>query len=462
MGKETAVICDTPNKFARAPQIELYDHSAIFHGYQEFVLTKDAVRALPEDPSLQRKQKLLASYFCPRYLERRVVLDLGANAGFFCFWALQQGAEQAVAVDIDESYLQMVRDAKSRLEFHQLDIVNTNVADWKHPADVVLATALVHWVYSCTALFGSLDSVIERLARLTNYMLIVEWIEPEDSAIAFFHHIDWNQKTINAPYTLAAFERALADHFERYHIVGDILPTRRLYVAFRTEHEINLSGPLPLLRPKESVISSCLLAQHDGVEYWSRVYENGDAILKQATLDLAAREAFFLSQFKSDYFPRLLAVRSEETYSLVTLEKIDGLPLSKAAENILTSPSGFYAFIQHCLCILSELQGKGIVHRDIRPENILVRDDKPVLIDFGWAVSHERRYATPKFLGGAERPLDGSFCDLYSMGKVLKQLNSQHYPEFDLVLNLMAEEDPLFRITEVGMLEELLRVIVSQ
>ena len=36
---------------------------------------------------------------------------------------------------------------------------------------MVLALALVHWVYSCTADFGSLGAVVEWLSRLTRYAL---------------------------------------------------------------------------------------------------------------------------------------------------------------------------------------------------------------------------------------------------------------------------------------------------
>lgn len=461
MSQEKVVLCDTPNKFARSPQIELYEHSAVFHGYQEFVLTRDTISVLPGDSNLQAKQTLIAPYFEPRYLVKRTVLDLGANAGFFCFWALQKGAQKAIAVDIDDAYLQMVRDAKTRLEFHDLDIVKANVADQKNPADIVLATALVHWIYSCTALFGSLDAVVERLARLTNYMLIVEWIDPEDPAIGFFHHTDWNKDVASAPYDRSVFEIALADHFKRYCQLGDISSTRRLYAAFNTEHEIDLSSPLPLIMPEKALIYSKLLTKNDGVEYWSRVYDGGDVIRKQATLDLAAREALFLSQLESDYFPKVLAVESDGRYSSLTLEKIDGLPISKVAEKILATPSSFYAFIQHCLRLLGELVDKGITHRDIRPENILFRNCKPVLIDFGWAVSDARPYFTPKFLGDLERPRDGSFCDVYSMGKVLKDLNGGRYPEFNLILDLMVEEDASLRVNDLYMLEDLLRVIVT-
>jgi hypothetical protein len=151
---------------------------------------------------------------------------------------LQKRAEKAIAVDIDDAYLQMVPEVKTHLEFHDLDIVKANVANQNDPADIVLAAALVHWIYSCTALFGCLDTIVEKLARLTNYMPIVEWIDLEDSNIGFFHHTDWNKDAVSAPYDLSTFEQALTNNFKRYCYLGNISPTRRLYIRFQSRKVI--------------------------------------------------------------------------------------------------------------------------------------------------------------------------------------------------------------------------------
>lgn len=455
------VTCNEPNKFARPARLELRNRTAVVHGYQEFVLARDAIRALPEDPSLQRKQELLAPFFQPRYLKHRTVLDLGAAAGFFCFWALQNGADSATALDIDEDYIRMMEEVRTKLGFNDLRVVRTNVAGWGEPGDVVLALALVHWVYSCTAVLGSLDSVVGKLAQLARHMLIVEWIDPGDPAIASFHHIEWNAEFVQGPYTLEAFEAALDRHFARHVIVGEISPTRRLYVAFASEHEIDLSGPLPLIMPKETVISSCCLTRVNGIEYWSRVYDGGDVVYKQATLDLAEREAHFLSSLSSDYFPRALDTRSENGFSVMVLEKIHGLPMRKAADSLNATPTALFDFCKECLNLLRELKRAGVTHRDIRPDNILVRDGRPVLFDFGWAVSDERPCVTPPLLGGAERPPDGVFCDVYSMGRVLEGLNQHRCPEIDLVVGLMTEPDASLRIVDLGVLKVILDVVTS-
>lgn len=454
--ERNVVLCREPNKFARRAQLELHDQSVTFHGYQEFTLTGDSITPLAEDPNLQKKQELLAGLFRPRYLKHRTVLDLGANAGFFCFWALQSGAKRAFALDMDETYLQMVREAQTKLGFHNLDAVKANIADWSEPADIVVALALIHWIYSCTALLGSLDSAVGKLAELTKYMLVVEWVDPTDSAVTCFNHIDWNKGLVRGPYTLAAFEAALARHFPRYEHVGDLSPTRKLYVGFRSHHEIDLSGPLPLILPVESVLSSRCLSKSGEVEYWSRLYDGGEVIYKQATRDLAEREARFLSQLTGEHFPRVVNVKSEGAYSVLTLERIRGTPLKKWQNEVRSgSDDVVEQFFYHCLDILRQLREHGIIHRDIRPDNILVRNDKPVLIDFGWAISDERPYLTPPELGGSGRPPDGSFCDVYSMGRVWEQVNQHRFLAFDPVIELMVELSASLRITEPEILKTL-------
>jgi serine/threonine protein kinase len=283
-------------------------------------------------------------------------------------------------------------------------------------------------------------------------MLIIEWIDPADPAITFFNHLDWNQEFVQEPYTLEAFETALSQHFVRYELIGAVSPTRRLYAAYQTAHELDLSNPLPLIFSEETVISSRLLTKNDGIEYWSRVYEGQDVIHKQTSLDLAEREGHFLAQLSHEYFPNVLSTSSEANYSLVALEKIEGLPLLKAVPFINDTFTKFHQFIQHCLNLLEELKRHGLTHRDIHASNILIRNEKPVLIDFGWAISATQTYFTPPELNLVGRPPDGNSCDVYAMGKVFEQINQHRYPAFERVIELMTDPDASLRITDIDTL----------
>lgn len=454
--------CTDPNRHARPAWLERRSDALVFHGYQEFELSRHTLRVLAVDAALERKRELLVPFFSPRYLADRVVLDLGANGGFFSFWALQAGAARSIAVEMDPAYLAMLEEARSYFGIQELEVVGGRVVDCPDTGDVVLALALVHWLYSCSETFGSLEAIIEWLASLAGYVAVIEWVDPTDPAIAFFGHLDWNPDVVTGPYTLQAFEAGLARHFARYEVVGDVSATRRLYAAFRTPHEIDCSGPLPHAGAKARVVSRRRLAVCEGVEYWSSVSDGGDYIRKEATLDLASREAQFLQALQGPHFPRVLDVRMASGYSSVVLEKIDGVPLRQAFPAIRASRRSFLRFVRECLEILRELRAHGITHRDIRPDNILIRDGSPVLIDFGWAVWDGVPYVTPPGLGDVQRPPDGGFCDVYSMGKVLEEVNNGTFPRCEPVVALMTQADASVRVTDPEVLAVLFAVALGE
>ncbi len=214
-----------------------------------------------------------------------------------------------------------------------------------------------------------------------------------------------------------------------------------------------ISDSLPHILPEENLISSRLLTRYNGTDYWCLVYEKDGIIYKQGSFDLAEREARFLSQLESEYFPRLLDVKSEGNYSIITYKKFEGQSLHDALPRINSSVIELYNFIQHCLTILVELKEKGITHRNICRENILVQGGKPVLLDLAWAVSEQETYFSPLGLGGYERPSDGNFSDVYSMGKILEYVNRQHYRVFDWAISLMTRKDVSLRITDLSTLK---------
>jgi GT2 family glycosyltransferase/serine/threonine protein kinase len=434
---------------------------ATFLGYQEFTLTRHTISVSHQDEPLRLKRELLAELFTPAHLTDRTVLDLGANSGFYSFWSLQCGAREAVAVDIDEEYLGNVRSARDHLGFDDLRVVESNVSDWHEAADIVVSLALVHWLYTCTATMGSLAKVVEFLSSLTDYLLIVEWIEPNDPAIEFFNHLDWNPDYVEEPYTLSNFEQALKANFARVEIVGDISPTRKLYAAYRHKNLIDNSNPLPLLFDAGCVISSKLLTTSEGIEYWSRVYRHpvDQTIVKQATLDLASREYFILNEFDSPYFPKALDHKTHEGFSEVTLEYVEGQPVDEIFSEIGQSREEFYRFSRHCLQILSLLQDQAILHRDLYPSNFIIRDGIPVLVDFGWAVSDKYPFWSPPELGYLIRPPDNSFSDVFSLGKLLESVNNKRYSEFSLISDLMTMSNTSLRIEDPKMLIYLLDLV---
>jgi len=133
-------------------------------------------------------------------------------------------------------------------------------------------------------------------------------------------------------------------------------------------------------------------------------------------------------------------------------EPTTGAASIEAREKLTGSPEAFSAFVGHCLDILQELRDAGVQHRDIRAENVLLRQGMPVLFDFGWATSRDLPNITPLYLGLSGRPPDGSFCDVFSMGTMIRALKGDRLPEWDSLLRLMTEPDARCRLTDLDAL----------
>lgn len=156
--------------------------------------------------------------------------------------------------------------------------------------------------------------------------------------------------------------------------------------------------------------------------YWKGatavVSKSGTIITKQQVsfleYDLIENEGRILKRIQSDHFPRLFDYMPDT--KTILLEDC-GEPLS--TENL---PKDWKEQMAE---ILEDLQFNGIMHRDIRPDNFMVKEGIIKLIDFGWARGlDEEPDSVPDCLGFPYKPSYG-FDDAFSMRKVIKGLEYQ-------------------------------------
>lgn len=107
----------------------------------------------------------------------------------------------------------------------------------------------------------------------------------------------------------------------------------------------------------------------------------------QAKNDMARRllyrEHEFLYSLDAPQFPKPLAFGMDENHYVLALPLLEGPMLSQAlADGNVADKAGVAQGLRDAA---AALQKAGIRHRDLRPQNVLLTKDGPVVLDFGWA-----------------------------------------------------------------------------
>jgi serine/threonine protein kinase len=159
------------------------------------------------------------------------------------------------------------------------------------------------------------------------------------------------------------------------------------------------------------------------------------------------QEAAILEELgdRSNQIPRLYAYFVDNGQFYLVQEYIEGQTLTQKLQQGLLSEDAVRDILSNILPILDFVHSKRMVHRDIKPDNIILRfsDGKPILIDFG-AVKVTMQtemspsaYAQPSIVIGTPgfmpqeqslgRPVFSS--DLYSLGLTAIYLLSGRIPQ---------------------------------
>lgn len=206
------------------PTVKCNEGQCIVGGYQHFTITHDILNVTG---GYQGKFAFIKN-FLRQHRDCESVMDVGASNGLVAFTAVQLGFRDVHALDHDVDCIKLIDTINDELD------LNTNAIKWSfgdpHPAcDIVIVGALIHWVYSCTALYGNFDEIVTYLHGLTNQHLLIEWVNPNDPAIRSFKHTTFNNGIIKEPYTRERFIHSLHKHFSRVQKVYSVNGTRELF-----------------------------------------------------------------------------------------------------------------------------------------------------------------------------------------------------------------------------------------
>ena len=116
---------------------------------------------------------------------------------------------------------------------------------------------------------------------------------------------------------------------------------------------------------------------------------NSDPKLQKLIQERFEKEAIILKELSDESngtIPRLYAYFIEENEFYLVQEYVDGQTLSDRvrSQGIFTEQQ-VRDWLMNILSTLTYVHSRGIIHRDIKPDNIMLRqrDNKPILIDFG-------------------------------------------------------------------------------
>lgn len=227
-GEKNFQFCLTPNMYAGSlDYIENVDTSVV-KGYQCYEINAKTIRPIGGNFT-SPKSKALLSFFTAENFSNKTVNDLGCANGFFSFSSMFAGAEKTFAIDMDEDHLAQIDHVIKRFDFSKVETLCSNVKDYNRPADITICLALIHWIYSCTAFYGNFTSCLYHLNNITRKTLIIEWIDPQDTAILNFGHLDYNQHSEREAYCFDNFMAAVRQFFPNCLEEHEVSETRTVF-----------------------------------------------------------------------------------------------------------------------------------------------------------------------------------------------------------------------------------------
>ena len=155
--------------------------------------------------------------------------------------------------------------------------------------------------------------------------------------------------------------------------------------------------------------------------------------------EVFVKEAVKLAKCKHSHIVKAKEPFQENGLWCIVMEYIDGVDLASRAQSILPEEEAL-RYIQQIGEALIEVHNNNLLHRDVRPQNIMVRAGKPeaVLIDFGLALDfdHNLTKIRSEEISKGFAPLElyssqvekGAYTDIYFLGATLYVLLTGQKP----------------------------------
>lgn len=206
---------------SEVPHIKIDGDITKVTGYQKYHISKDGINYF----SKQKKYNVVKSILTKLKNESECnsLCDIGCSGGIVGFIAHFLKYESILGLDHDPEYLGVINKVcehhsiinyKTR-KFSFGDKLEKSDALCAEQSDVVVMCALIHWIFSCTAHFGSFEKIFTYIKPLVKKYLLIEWVGVNDGAIRSFKHTSHNKSVHQEEYCKENFEKGLK-------IIGEI------------------------------------------------------------------------------------------------------------------------------------------------------------------------------------------------------------------------------------------------
>jgi len=128
-----------------------------------------------------------------------------------------------------------------------------NVGEWDKPAGVVIALAMVHWLYSATTGLGSLEQVAGEIARRDKRVAPDRVGGAGDPAIAFLGHTRINAEGAAGALHILGVQGGARRGVREGGDLGHVSETRVLMACWRRAEDsrVRMDAPMALLYPAD-------------------------------------------------------------------------------------------------------------------------------------------------------------------------------------------------------------------
>lgn len=207
------------------------------------------------------------------------------------------------------------------------------------------------------------------------------------------------------------------------------------------------------LKYVKTINTTELFVDVDNLEYIiKREYSSDSLMLLQQLQQLATQVNI----------PEILEIEVNE-HNITTYERyIDGLTIQEMIDNQkFITKQQLDSYVHQLTVILQAIHQSNIIHKDIKPDNIVVKDNIIYLIDFNISRMYKQTQSKDTQLFGTEgfaSPEQYGFSqtteksDIYSLGKTIQQMlqititTPNEYDQYSSLTQQMTSLDPKMRV----------------